>query len=134
MRLAAFALVLAAASVQGQTVYRCGSEYSQKPCADAKTLTPQAAPSADEAKRASEQARRNAKLADAMEKQRLAEEKRVAGPQMVVTGVKPAASAASAATTASQPKKADKSSKASKAKKKDPDFKAVAPPPKKPKP
>jgi hypothetical protein len=118
MRLAAFALVFAFATAHGQTVYRCGSEYSQKPCADARTLTPEAAPSAAEAKQASEQAKRNAKLANEMEKQRLAEEKKVAGPQMVVTGVKPAASAAS---------------QARKAKKKEPDFKAVAPPPKKPK-
>jgi len=113
--------LLAAAAANAQQVYRCGNEYSQKPCADGKAVTAEDSRTAAEAKKADAQTQRNAKLADAMEKDRVAQEKKVAGPSMVVTGQKPAAAASQAA--ASKPKSAKKKEKGKPAG----DFTAVAP-------
>jgi hypothetical protein len=118
MKIAFAALLLAAAAAaHGQAVYRCGSEYSQKPCPEGRTVAAEApTPSTAEASKAAAQAKRNAKLADQMEKERVAQEKKVAGPSMVVTGQKPAAS---------EPAKPAKKKKS----KDEAPFKAVAPAP-----
>lgn len=62
----------------GQTVWRCGDTYSQKPCPGGKAV--QAEDSRDPGQRAqtSSAARRDAKLADEMEKARLKEEAKAA--------------------------------------------------------
>jgi hypothetical protein len=102
---AAWLLALAALPGAAQTVYRCGNEYSQTPCAQARALAmDEAKPSAADARAAGAQAQRNAKLAERMEKDRLAEERRVAGPSMVVTGLKPVEAPATAASGASKTK------------------------------
>jgi hypothetical protein len=108
-KLAAWLLTLAALPAAAQTVYRCGNEYSQKPCPDARAVAlDETKPAAADARAADAQAQRNAKLADRLEKDRLAEEKRVAGPSMVVTGQKPVQAAAVAASGAGKKKEKGK--------------------------
>jgi hypothetical protein len=122
MRMAALALLaLVAGTAHAQAVYRCGSEYSQKPCAGATSVAADDPRTASEAKQATAQTQRNAKLANQMEKERLAEEKRVAGPSMLVVGQKAAASAPAQAASQS------KSGKKKPARKQPADFTAVAP-------
>ncbi|MBI5278549.1 MAG: hypothetical protein HY854_19070 [Burkholderiales bacterium] len=116
--------LLAAGAAHAQAVYRCGNEYRQSPCPEGKAVAAEDPRTAAEARKAEAQVKQNQKAADAMEKSRLAEEKKVAGPAMVVTGQRPAASAASA------PKKP--AQKKAKGRKKEPEhFTAMAPPSKK---
>lgn len=111
-------LALAAAAAEGQTVYRCGSSYSQQPCADGKAFDVTDRTSAAEASRASHAAKVDAQRAEALEKARLAQEKNA--PKAVVMGAAP------------EPKPA-KDTKEGKKKKavEDKPFTAVAPAPKK---
>jgi hypothetical protein len=83
----AFLLLSAASAAQAQAVYRCGAAYSQQPCAGGTTVAVDARTPAD-AQRAQSNAQRDAKLADAMEKQRLAQEARA--PKALVIGGEPA--------------------------------------------
>ena len=86
------ALALATAGAAGaQTMYRCGSSYSQQPCQGASEVAGFAPrPPADVAQaRAAAQA--DAKRADAMEKARLAQEKNA--PKALVMGPKEVAAA-----------------------------------------
>jgi hypothetical protein len=82
-------LALCSSLATAQAVYRCGSSYSQQPCAGA-TEIPAADPrTVAEAQRASRVATADGKLADQMEKARLAQEKNapkalVIGPQAPV--------------------------------------------------
>ena len=57
-----------------QKVYKCGSSYSQIPCADAVTVDTGDARSKSQKVEADKQTRQDAKAADAMEKARLKEE------------------------------------------------------------
>lgn len=82
----AFVALAAALPVAAQTIYRCGSEYSQSPCEGARLIEPEGAPREGEARAAREQARRNAALAGKLERERVAAEEKVAGPSVVVTG------------------------------------------------
>jgi hypothetical protein len=68
-------LALASSLAGAQTVYRCGSSYSQQPCTGA-TEVPVADPrTSAEAQRAARAGAADAKLAGQMEKSRLAQEK-----------------------------------------------------------
>ncbi|TFZ03715.1 hypothetical protein [Ramlibacter humi] len=77
-----------AACAQAQTIYRCGDSYGSQPCAGGREL-PAAPPAADAAQHraAAGTAQRDAKLADAMEKERLKQEARPA--QVYVAPAKP---------------------------------------------
>lgn len=68
--LAATSLAPAAA----QDIYRCGDAYSQQPCPGGSVVEAGDARSASQRSQASQAARRDAKLADSMEKARLKEE------------------------------------------------------------
>ncbi len=58
-----------------QNVYRCGDSYSQSPCAGGVAITVDDARDAAQKNQADEAARRDAKLAQTLEKDRLAQEK-----------------------------------------------------------
>ena len=87
-------LLLACGAASAQTVWRCGSTYSQKPCAEGVSVQASDARSDAQAREAEAAARRDAKTADAMEKARLAQEAKA--PTAGVIG-KPAAAASHAA-------------------------------------
>jgi hypothetical protein len=89
--LVAAALALASPWATGQTVYRCGNNYSQQPCAGGTAISVNDARSAPQAQRASSVAQADQKLADQMEKARLAQEKNA--PKALVIGPQSAASA-----------------------------------------
>jgi hypothetical protein len=81
----AMALALTAPWCAAQTVYRCGSSYGTQPCAGGTAVdTAHNGPTASEAARAARVTDADAKRADAMEKARLAQEKR--GPTAVIIG------------------------------------------------
>jgi hypothetical protein len=74
-KLIAIALAtLAALPAAAQGVYRCGETYSQQPCPGGTPVQAAQGPSAAEQTRAREAARRDAKIADTMEKARMKEE------------------------------------------------------------
>ena len=73
-----------AASAQAQTVYRCGSSYSQQPCAGGQPVAASDARSPADAARASGNAAADMKRAEAMEKARLAQEKNA--PKAIIIG------------------------------------------------
>jgi hypothetical protein len=76
---APLALACGIAAAQAQTIYRCGDSYGSQPCAGAKAIATEApVPTADESQRASAAAQRDARLADALEKERLKQEARPA--------------------------------------------------------
>lgn len=114
------ALALACAGwAQAQTVYRCGNGYSQKPCTEGQAMQLEDnKPSRDEADTAAANARRDAQLADTLEKERLAREK--AAPKALVL---PQA----AQVAASAPQTGTKLPKASIKGRKLEQFKATAP-------
>lgn len=70
-------LACAAAAAGAQTIYRCGSTYSERPCDEA-TVTvvqaPRAPDAAEEAVAARKENERQRRAAEAMEKARLKEE------------------------------------------------------------
>ncbi len=77
-------LALAGGDALAQAMYRCGSTYGEQPCQGA-TLVPAAArPTDSDARQAESAARRDARLADAMEKARLAQEARA--PKAIILG------------------------------------------------
>ena len=59
-----------------QNAYRCGNTYSQTPCPNGKTLDVTDSRTADQKKQTDAAAASSAKAGDAMEKARLAQEKR----------------------------------------------------------
>lgn len=67
-----------------QAVWRCGSSYSEQPCAGGNAISTPATPSAADAARAAGAAKADAKRADEMEKARLVQEKDA--PKAVVIG------------------------------------------------
>jgi hypothetical protein len=86
------AIVLAAsAAASAQTVYRCGSSYSQQPCPGGSEVAATAPRPAADVAQARAVAQADAKRADAMEKARLAQEKQA--PTAMVMGPKEPASA-----------------------------------------
>lgn len=82
------ALLLAALAgvTQAQTVYRCASSYSQEPCAGGKAVAVRDERTPQQAAQSSASTRRDAALADAMEKQRLEEEKRAPAARVMGAG------------------------------------------------
>ena len=73
---AAGALLLAAAcaAAQAQAIYRCGNTYGSQPCADGKALDTPPPPSAADRSQAAANVRRDAQLADNLQKERLRRE------------------------------------------------------------
>lgn len=67
---------LSAASAQAQQVYRCGNSYSQTPCANAETLEVQDARSAQEKRQMDKQTAQASQLAEQMQRERQAQEKK----------------------------------------------------------
>ena len=64
-----------AAQVQPPAIYRCGDQYTQQPCADGRVVPPAAAaPTAAESRSAGAAVQRDARMADALEKERLRQE------------------------------------------------------------
>ena len=74
------AALLCAAFVGGlpmagaQAIYRCGDSYSQKPCPGGKVVDADDARSASQKSQTDQAVRRDAKAAEALEKERLKEE------------------------------------------------------------
>jgi hypothetical protein len=110
------AIVLAVAGAAGaQTMYRCGSSYSQQPCPGGSEVAGSAARPATDVAQARAVAQADARRADAMEKARLAQEKNA--PKALVIG--PQAPASAPAKAAAHAKKKEKG--------KPEEFTAVAP-------
>jgi hypothetical protein len=94
----AFVAVAAAAGAQ-QTVWRCGASYSSQPCAGGAQVAVDGARGAGkEAASARNVALMDAKLADAMAKERLAREKNA--PKALIIGPREAAAPADKASAA----------------------------------
>ena len=127
------AIVLAAHALStesaAQSVYRCGSNYSQTPCPDAAVVDVEDTRSKAQKTESDARVRRDATLADAMEKNRLQEEARALAsntPQITVHGKKstrakntPHQGISSAGTT---PFQTETTTKKSSGKKKEPEF------------
>lgn len=81
------ALLLLAAlgcgAASAQTVYRCGNSYSQKPCAGGTAVDAADPRSAAQAADTTAAAKRNAQAANALEKERLAQDQHAAPPVIV---------------------------------------------------
>jgi hypothetical protein len=117
---AAVVALACATGAHAQKVYRCGNSYSERPCADAQPVRIESnKPTAEEAAAAAANAQRDAKLADGLEKERLAQEKAAAKAQVPPTPKQVAAQAP--LVSASLPKASIKGRKPEQ-------FKAVAPP------
>jgi hypothetical protein len=84
----ATALALAGPWATGQTVYRCGNDYGQRPCAGGTAIEASDGRTPAEAARASSVAAADARRADALEKARLAQEQNA--PKAIVIGPPPA--------------------------------------------
>jgi hypothetical protein len=82
---AALLLALSALSAQAQGIYRCGDSYSNSPCTGAALVATDAPPSAADRARADAATRRDMKLAQALEKDRLQLESRAAPPLILKT-------------------------------------------------
>ena len=72
------AAAIFAAPAMAQTVYRCGDTYVQKPCPGGKTVDVDDSRSASQRTDTLDATRRTAKAADAMQKERMAEEAKAA--------------------------------------------------------
>ena len=87
-------LACAGGDALAQQMYRCGSTYSEQPCQGATLIQAVQKPTAADARQAESAAQRDARLADSMEKARLAQEARA--PKAIIIGGtdKPAAAKA----------------------------------------
>ena len=116
-------LVLVAGTAAAQQVYRCGSNYSQQPCPGGTTVQVEDTRSQADAKRADAETKRQAKAADALEKERLQQEAKAAPANILPQGGTEAAQGKEAGSQ----KKAEAKDKA-KGKARKPDyFTAVSP-------
>ena len=77
-------LVAATGAASAQAVYRCGSSYSQQPCAGGSEVAGFVPRPASDVAQAKAAAQADARRADAMEKARLAQEKNA--PKAVIIG------------------------------------------------
>ena len=128
------AIVLATAStlstsVYAQKVYRCGNNYSQTPCPDAIVIEVNDPRSKDQKIESDARVRHEGRIADAMEKKRLLEEKRALAannPRAAAQGKKGSRAkntqSISTASVQSDSDNTDKNAKASRSKKKSPEF------------
>jgi len=87
----AAALALTGPWAAAQTVWRCGSSYGQQPCAGGMALPASGKPTPAEAAAAARVAHADARLAQQLEKARLAQERNA--PKAIVIGPQAAASA-----------------------------------------
>ena len=87
--IAASSLLMTAPSAVAQKVYKCGSSYSQVPCPAATVVEVDDARSAGQKKQTDDAARRDARLADDMEKARLKQDALAAPALVVGTNAKP---------------------------------------------
>ncbi|MES2633166.1 MAG: hypothetical protein V4669_09355 [Pseudomonadota bacterium] len=88
--LAALAAAAACAPISAQTIYRCGDAYSQTPCAGAVVIQTGQHPVQPRDMQAARAASlRDARLADAMEKDRLMAESRPASLNILPAGKQP---------------------------------------------
>jgi hypothetical protein len=95
------ALALAAQAANAQGVWRCGSSYSEKPCPGGTEVLAADKRTAAESTKSSSVAQADMKLADRMEKERLAREKNA--PKALIIGPKdPPPTAAPAASKAAK--------------------------------
>jgi hypothetical protein len=86
-------------------IWRCGNSYSEQPCAGGTEIEAKSAPARpEEAARSAAATRRDARLADEMEKDRLARE-RQSGKAIVIANGPRAAEAARAAASGGKGKK-----------------------------
>lgn len=112
------------APAAGQGIYRCGDTYTQQPCPGGSVVQASDPRSASQRSQTSQAARRDAKLADAMEKARLKEEAKPVSAYVPPPKQEAAAPKVKAADfTAVAPKKPGASP--AKPKKKKPKAKAV---------
>lgn len=70
------ATALACTLAMGQNVYKCGNSYSQTPCSDGRTVDVSDPRSPAQKAQADAATRRDARMADALEKSRLRDEAR----------------------------------------------------------
>src|SRR5688572_9231136 len=77
-------LACAGGNAFAQQMYRCGSTYSEQPCQGATQVQAAQRPAAADARQAESAAKRDQRLADAMEKSRLAQEARA--PKAIIIG------------------------------------------------
>ena len=97
------ATLACAASAQAQTVYRCGSSYSQQPCPGGTPVEVSDPRTPADAARASGAAAADARRADALEQARRAQEKNA--PKAIVIGPQtPAVADAKPAKDGTKPK------------------------------
>jgi len=123
--LAAFLIAIFSISTGafGQSVYRCGNTYSQKPCADGVQVDVQDARTPAQKAESEAAVRREASTANAMEKARLQEE-----AQLRAANAKPAAPSKDKKKTTSKPAPPDaapvdtKAHKTHAKKKKEPEY------------
>ena len=115
----------------GQKVYKCGSSYSQIPCADAVTIQTDDARSKADKSGAEKSAKRDMKVATDLEKSRLKEEKEVLGQAKSAQKAADKDADKVAAAKAKAAKEEDEAKKA-KAKKEPAFFTAKTVPPPKP--
>ncbi len=97
-------------------VYRCGNSYSQKPCTDAVVVDVQDARTAEQKKQADATIRRDTATADAMEKDRLAQEARQRAAQAKQTAAEKKQSASKPQKTVTAKDTADTTATKSKGK------------------
>ena len=89
--IAALLLATCAASAQ---VWRCGNEYSNKPCPGGRSVDTEDTRTPEQARQSASKAQYETRVGNQMEKERIAKEKGVAGPTAIVTGQKEAAAPA----------------------------------------
>jgi len=122
------AAAIFAAPAMAQTVYRCGDTYVQKPCPGGKAVDVDDSRSASQRTDTLDATKRNAQAADAMQKERLAEEAKAA--QVLLPPEKPEAAVEKEGPTVvrapSVRKKAHAKPKAPKSKSKKHEKKAAA--------
>lgn len=85
-KLTALLLAAIAGASQAQAVYRCGNSYSQQPCAGSKAVAVEDERTPQQAAQSTASTRRDVALADAMEKQRLEDEKRAPKARVMGAG------------------------------------------------
>lgn len=95
-KLTALLLAAIAGASQAQSVYRCGNSYSQQPCAGGKAVAVEDERTPQQAAQSTASTRRDVALADAMEKQRLEDEKRAPMARVMGAGAGSAGAAGKA--------------------------------------
>lgn len=95
-KLTALLLAAIAGASLAQSVYRCGNSYSQQPCAGGMAVAVEDERTPQQAAQSTASTRRDVALADAMEKQRLEDEKRAPMARVMGAGAGSAGAAGKA--------------------------------------